>query len=179
MTKIILSTKKSIKKILLRALRNRCNSPHQIAMGVSIGTFIGLGPTFGFQLIPVLFFCYFFKLNKIAGTFGVFITNPFTVIPIYLFNYWIGNLFFAKDVNAYKIIKEAVFSKYDTFTENLKAIYFVIIKLGSPFLVGCFINATIFSFIAYFTVRKIVNTFLIKRQLLLEKKKRKKKKFKK
>lgn len=159
-----------LKLFFLRMLRHSHNSPHEIAMGISVGLFIGLGPTFGFQLIPTLFFCYFFKFNKVSGTVGVFITNPFTVIPIYLFNYWLGSLFFSNDINASEILREATQKEHEKFFEKIKYIYQIIKRLGLSFLLGCFITSSFCSFVGYFVTKKFTTVFLERRKIRLSKK---------
>lgn len=72
------------------------DSPHDIALGLALGIFIGFLPIMGIQMAAVLVFILpFRKANKIAAVAGVWISNPLTVIPIYAFIYWIGTFFYS------------------------------------------------------------------------------------
>lgn len=74
-------------------------SAHSIALGFAIGTFVGLTPTFGFQLILGVLLALRFKSSKIAAALAVFITNPVTVIPIYTFELVVGSFLLQGLVN--------------------------------------------------------------------------------
>lgn len=75
------------------------DSPHDIALGLALGIFIGFLPIMGIQMAVVLVFVIpFRKANKIAAVAGVWISNPLTVIPIYAFIYWIGTFFYPSEM---------------------------------------------------------------------------------
>jgi hypothetical protein len=64
--------------------------PSKMAASFGVGTLIGMSPLFGIHtLLGVLAACAF-KLNKPATITGVYVTNPFTVVPIYTFGTWVG-----------------------------------------------------------------------------------------
>jgi len=66
------------------------DSAHRIALGAAVGMFVALTPTIGLQMLIVLFLLLFIPGNRVAGLPMVWITNPATAVPIYLFNYRIG-----------------------------------------------------------------------------------------
>ena len=69
--------------------------PHDIALGLALGIFIGFLPIMGIQMTVALLVALPFKhVNKVSATAGVWITNPITVIPIYAFIYWIGTFLY-------------------------------------------------------------------------------------
>ncbi len=76
---------------LLRLLRIR-KSPDEIAKGLALGVFIGMTPTFGFQMVIAIFFALLLSENKIAAAVGVWITNPLTAPFIYALEYESGRL---------------------------------------------------------------------------------------
>lgn len=82
---------RQIKLNLLRFLRLR-GAPDEIAKGVALGIFIGLTPTFGFQIVLALFFAWLLKENKLAALVGIWITNPVTAPFIYALEYESGRL---------------------------------------------------------------------------------------
>jgi uncharacterized protein (DUF2062 family) len=64
--------------------------PHQIARGVAVGTFSGLFPWFGLQMIIALLLAVLVRGNKIAAVAMTWISNPITNFPIFVFNYKVG-----------------------------------------------------------------------------------------
>jgi hypothetical protein len=65
-------------------------SPHAIALAFSVGIFIGMSPLFGFHTILGIILAWMFSLNKFVTIVGVYITNPWTIVPIYTFATWLG-----------------------------------------------------------------------------------------
>lgn len=82
---------RQMKLMLVRFVRLR-GLPEEIAKGVALGIFIGMTPTFGFQMVIALFFAYLLKENRLAAILGVWITNPVTAPIIYAIEYEIGRL---------------------------------------------------------------------------------------
>lgn len=74
---------------LIRLIRLRAE-PNDIAKGMALGLFIGMTPTFGFQMPLALALAILLKENKIAALIGVWITNPLTAPVIYGLEYEIG-----------------------------------------------------------------------------------------
>jgi uncharacterized protein (DUF2062 family) len=68
------------------------DTPHHIALGVFLGFVVGFTPTIGLQLIIYVSLATAFRANKISGIPPVLFTNPVTAVPVFYFNWWIGNL---------------------------------------------------------------------------------------
>ena len=83
------------KKILSLFLKQD-GSPFFNAKGAAIGVFCGCFPFFGFQTILGLFFARVAKGNLFLAAIGTWISNPFTYLPLYFFNYKVGS-FLIKD----------------------------------------------------------------------------------
>jgi uncharacterized protein (DUF2062 family) len=79
------------KLLLVRFVRLR-GLPEEIAKGVALGIFIGLTPTFGFQMAIAIFFAYLLRENRLAAVLGVWVTNPLTAPVIYAVEYEMGRL---------------------------------------------------------------------------------------
>lgn len=97
------------------------DTPESIARGVAIGMIVAMTPTVGIQMMIVIFISFFIRLNRIAGCIMVYISNPFTLVPIYWLNYWTGAKLFG-----YEMISRARFETlfqlesttfYDQFME--------------------------------------------------------------
>ena len=61
-----------------------------IALAFSVGIFVGMSPLFGIHTILGLILAWIFSLNKFVTIVGVYITNPWTIVPIYTFATWFG-----------------------------------------------------------------------------------------
>lgn len=81
---------RQVKLMLVRFVRLR-GLPEEIAKGVALGIFIGMTPTFGFQMAIAIFFAYILRENRLAAVLGVWITNPVTAPFIYAAEYEIGS----------------------------------------------------------------------------------------
>jgi len=70
-------------------------SPRRLALTVSLGVYIGISPFIGFHTIMTFLFGWLFALN-LAVLFAVsfLIHNPWTTLPIYMFDHYVGQLFF-------------------------------------------------------------------------------------
>ena len=90
--------KKSFKEIiaaLVRALKEHSN-PHEIALGVAIGSFIGILPLYGLHTILCLIALFLIpKANKLAILLGTNVSLPPTVVTITWTAYDIGRILLA------------------------------------------------------------------------------------
>ncbi|MCA9365883.1 DUF2062 domain-containing protein, partial [Candidatus Kaiserbacteria bacterium] len=70
-------------------------SPHGIALGLAVGTFIALLPSFGFSALLALGFIFIFpKINRPTVFIAIMIWNPVVQIPIYAISYQLGSILF-------------------------------------------------------------------------------------
>ena len=90
-------------KKILSLIRNQNGSPFFNAKGLAIGVFSGCFPFFGFQTLIGVFFAKLAKGNIMLAAIGTWISNPFTYIPLYYFNYKVGSIFLNNSPN--KIIE--------------------------------------------------------------------------
>ncbi len=78
------------KKILSLFLKQD-GTPFFNAKGIAIGIFCGCFPLFGFQTLLGLFLARVAKGNLLLAAIGTWISNPFTYVPLYFFNYKVGS----------------------------------------------------------------------------------------
>ena len=86
-------------KKILSLFRNQNGSPFFNAKGLAIGVFSGCFPFFGFQTLMGVFFAKIAKGNIVLAAIGTWISNPFTYIPLYYFNYKVGSIFLKDSPN--------------------------------------------------------------------------------
>jgi uncharacterized protein (DUF2062 family) len=61
-----------------------------VATAFSVGIFIGMSPLLGIHTVLGIALAYQFRLNRFVTLIGVYITNPWTIVPIYTFGTWVG-----------------------------------------------------------------------------------------
>jgi len=67
------------------------DTPHRLALGIALGIFVAWTPTIGFQMVMVVLLALLIGANSRVGVPFVWISNPLTLIPVYLPNYWLGH----------------------------------------------------------------------------------------
>lgn len=149
-TSVFHKTKDLAKRIFIED-----NSAHSIAMGLALGVFIGILPIFGFQMIPAVALSIRFKINKLASAVGVWVTNPLTVIPIYLFNYWVGASLFPRLSRNIGEFKELLTSGHFDWQVLWNMGYSALL----PLCLGSLINAIVSSVIVYFLSKLSINSW--------------------
>ena len=127
------------KNFIRRILRTE-DSPKKIALGLAIGVFWGIIPTFGFAILFSLPTAFLLKGNKLAAILGTFVVNPFTTPFIYAFEYKVGQL----------VLKTAPLPlSWDIFNlENL-------LDISKALLVGSIFLAIALALLTYFLTLQI------------------------
>ncbi len=100
-------------------------TPHDIALGLSLGTFIALLPTFGFSILLALLFIFIFPhINRPAVFFSLVVWNPIVQIPIYAMSLQLGSfLFEAAPLVQYKI---EILNQLYSFTRKFLVAHLII-----------------------------------------------------
>lgn len=114
--------------------------PHRIALAFGIGVFIGMSPLLGLHTILGIAVAWQFRLNKMVTLIGVFVTNPWTIIPIYTFGTWVG----AKLIGMQHIIPDI-----DWNHVTFKMLMNELRHLLAPFVVGTFFIGILSAVISY------------------------------
>jgi len=66
------------------------DSPRKIALSFGIGIFLGMSPLLGLHTLLGILAAWVFRLNKFGTLVGVYVTNPWTIVPIFTFATWLG-----------------------------------------------------------------------------------------
>ncbi|MHB8880065.1 MAG: DUF2062 domain-containing protein [Thermodesulfovibrionales bacterium] len=64
--------------------------PRRVASAFALGIFIGMSPLLGLHTVLGVAIAWGLKLNRLVTLIGVFVTNPWTIVPIYTFGTWLG-----------------------------------------------------------------------------------------
>lgn len=118
-------------------------TPHDIALGLAIGTLVTLLPTFGFSaLLAMLLIFIFPTINRPAIFVSLIIWNPLFQIPIYAASFQLGSMLFV----------DAPLVKYDI--EVLNQLY----SFTRRFLIAHLIIVGVIT-VATYTVARITLTY--------------------
>ena len=86
-------------KKILSLFSHQNGSPLFNAKGLAIGVFSGCFPFLGFQTLIGVLLAKLAKGNLVLAAIGTWISNPFTYIPLYYFNYKVGSIFLNNSSN--------------------------------------------------------------------------------
>ncbi|MEM9541930.1 MAG: DUF2062 domain-containing protein [Cyanobacteria bacterium P01_E01_bin.42] len=139
--------RRSLKYFYLRLLRLE-GSPRAIARGISVGMFAGFFPLFGLQTIIGLILATFFQGNKLAAAAATWVSNPFTYVPIYTFNFAVGRWLLGGE--------NIALDRIDWNSQD-------VLEVGSDFALrlffGCFVVGLIAAVIGYFLSLSFIDRY--------------------
>ncbi|GAB4549220.1 MAG: DUF2062 domain-containing protein [Pleurocapsa sp.] len=125
--------------IYLRLIRLRGN-PQAIATGLASGIFAGFFPFLGLQTIVGIVLATIFRGSKVAAVAATWVSNPLTYLPIFVFNYKIGQSLLGVEA------EQVLASDFESLAA-LKETGFTFI---ATLLTGCFVVGAIAAVITYF-----------------------------
>lgn len=123
------------------------DSPHRIALAFAMGVMVGISPLLGIHTVLGLVMASIFRLNRVVTLTGVYVTNPWTIVPIYAFSTWVGAIMLGADISANAVDWHNI--GLATIGKELEALLF-------PFIAGSSTVAVAASVLSYFIVRKII-----------------------
>lgn len=117
--------------------------PRKVAAAFAIGIFVGMSPLLGFHTLLGIFLAWQLKLNKLVTLVGVYVTNPWTIVPIYTFGTWVGT----------KILGvEGIIPAMNWSHMTLKILLDDFKHLLIPFIVGSMVTGTVAALLGYFLI---------------------------
>lgn len=120
----------------MRRLVQLDDTPHNIALGVALGTIVAYQPIVGIQMVVGALVCRLFGANVLASVPMAWITNPLTIVPVYYCTYKVGVLFTGGE-KTYDDIK-GTFSAIGElgFWRGIVEGYYLLLDLLWPMVVG-------------------------------------------
>lgn len=79
-----------LRQIVYHNILHLDDTPHRIAWGVLLGALIAFTPTLGLQIVIYIPVAALLRANKVSGIPILFISNPFTAVPLYYTTWSIG-----------------------------------------------------------------------------------------
>lgn len=124
------------------------DSPRRIAASFAVGVFIGMSPLIGIHTLLGMAVAWQFRLNKFVTLIGVYVTNPWTIVPIYTFGTWLGVRLMGID---------SIVPSIDWSSITFLGILGSLRPLVLPFVIGStligLVSAVIGYFLVYFAVK--------------------------
>lgn len=135
--------RKTITKLLSIA-----DSPDRIAKGFALGSFIGMMPISGLQMLVSLSIATILKINRKAACIAVFNTNVFTGAFVFAFNYWLGSIMLGRGLS----LSEANAGNFSLSEKIASGSTDVILSL----ILGGLFTGIISAALSYFAIHKIL-----------------------
>lgn len=121
-----------------------------VALGTAVGIALGLTPTVGLQMTLIFLLSFLLKpvvrFNRIAALISVCVSNPFTVGPIYWFNYKLGTLFVEGHVSYQEFVQLLHYNGLAEWWQSFTALFF---KVGTPLFLGALLVAPVAGAVTY------------------------------
>ena len=126
------------------------DTPRRIALAFAIGVFMGISPFLGFHTIGAFFLAWLFGLNRLVAVVGVYLNNPWTMVPIYTFCTWVG----AKLIGMKQLLPDIDW-KNITFMDMIDKLAHLIL----PFFVGTITVGIVAAITSYFIIQIMVTRY--------------------
>ena len=135
-------------KVLRRAVRTLASQDGgatRIALSFSVGVFCGFSPLVGLHTIMGLAAAVLFRLNKIAVLLGVYLNNPWVLIPYYALATWVGVMITGMPGG----VELSKYGLSDILSRNFWLWVFAQWRLLVPAILGSTILSIFFAVVAY------------------------------
>ena len=113
----------------------------KVAQGMAIGMFWGFVPM-PFQMAPATFFCWLTRANLPVALVCVWISNPFTYVPIFYVEYQVGVALFGGE--------DITWDDFRQLTKNGEHVWDLLRNLGVPLFKGAMVVSIVLSILGYF-----------------------------
>ncbi len=165
---------RSARRFIYKRILHADDTPHRIALGVGISTFVGFSPTMGLQTVISIGLAALCRANKAVCLPFVWITNPVTFVPIYWSCWRLG----AFVTGSHSAAGEAeMMDKLNSFSsggggvvgsifsfEFWKGIGSTMLEMGIELWIGTTIVGLVSGVILYFVTKSVTITYRAKRQ---------------
>lgn len=144
-------------------------TPAAVARGLAIGSFSGMFPIFGFQIIVSILLAIVVRGNKLAAAAATWVSNPFTYVPLMTFNFRVGQ--WVLGTHQLSLAQLGNLQSIDRLgnPQQLNQLVHTVLELGGSFLatllMGCFTVGIVFSTCTYFGSRRLIRRYHQQRRL--------------
>ncbi|MCA9145369.1 MAG: DUF2062 domain-containing protein [Planctomycetales bacterium] len=147
---------------VLHSVLHTDDPPGRLALGAAIGVFFAFTPTFGIQMLLVVFAAWLLRANKAVGLPVVWISNPATMMLIYYPCYVVGCTILGR---------ESIDSRWWTDLSTpptgwwpaIKFYWSHLMEVATPLWLGCLIAATILAILTYYFTYHLICAYRLRR----------------
>lgn len=156
------------RRFLARKVLHTNDTPHAVALGTGIATFVALLPLIGFQTVIAVALAAVFRANKAICVPIVWITNPFTLVPIYGMCFKLGHVVRGRSAGhaSTNVLSEFELQQSMSLFELgfWKDLFSRLVGYSVELWIGCAIIGVVFGIASYVTARWGVTTYRERRR---------------
>jgi uncharacterized protein len=131
-----------------KALMQIKDNPEPVARGFALGSFVGMMPIPGFQMLVSVGIATLFKWNKASTCIAVLKTNLATATFVFAFNYWLGKTLFGIQAD-FAMPEKLNFGFVKALIAAGPEVFFAMTA-------GGFITGTLIATLSYLIIKKIL-----------------------
>ena len=160
---------RKLRRFIIYRVMHVDDTPHRIALSLAIAIFVTWTPTIGFQMVLAFALAALLGANKFVGVPFVWISNPFTFVPIFLPNYLLGSILLGGQYSSSRFL-DAI-SQASQFQggwwDRVQAWWQAIWPIFLPLTLGSLIIGGILGLITYFVSFYGIRAYRKKREEFL------------
>lgn len=143
--------------------------PHQLALGIAVGMFVTFTPLIGFQMMLSVFLAWLLRANKLVGIPLVWISNPFTIIPIYYPCYRLGCVLLGEEVVNSKWAqlgtewRQLLADPATTWGLKVRFWWEGLMDFVAPLCLGCLVVGLVFGVASYYFSLLLIRSYRLRR----------------
>ena len=139
-------------------------TPEEVSRGLALGVFVGMTPTYPFQMLLAVLLAVALKENKVAAMLGTWVMPPPPMsAPIYYFNFKVGRFFIPGPENFPKL------GSGFSLADQMKNIANLGFEHLATLLLGCFVVGIFSSILTYWISKPLYIYIRDKRRIMVEK----------
>lgn len=157
---------RKVRQVFFHHILHVDDSPERIALGAAIAVFVAWTPTVGLQMVLAVALATLIGANKAVTIPIVWLTNPITAVPIYWFNYKLGNMFLnggaASEAAARaKIIEAARLTVgLEIFTASYwSGLFKLLVEIGWPVWMGSIVVGAGLAAVTYVAITRSIRRY--------------------
>jgi uncharacterized protein (DUF2062 family) len=150
------------RRFVLHSVLHADDPPSRLALGAAIGIFVTFTPTFGFQMLLVVFAAWLLRANKTVGLPIVWISNPATVVLIYYPCYVVGLTLLGRepiDSQWWSELRKPPAGWWPA----VEFYWLQLLEVATPLWLGCLVVAACTSIPTYYLVYHVIRVYRLRR----------------
>lgn len=127
-----------------------------VAWGLAAGVFCGMIPG-PLQMIAAISLAFFFRLNLPMAVVGTFLTNPLTIVPIYMAAYGLGQWLLGLHGadTKWNSLPALPQTDWQAPLSSIQLWWQWVVDLGLPWVIGMVVLAISLALLSYFTMQLV------------------------